>query len=548
MQTRQIESNLSLLEGYLHKGTVCIKLEEYWTARDKSRFVNLIKECDRFIVEESYTIHIKMSLQKILSKKRIKKETYIQSLESCQFDKVKSVGDAILQALKYQTILPYPDAKTNPKTCKDHEVDIMHFSIGSAILGRVYGGIGTFHVGCVETGILKLGMVVMFGPIGLSTEVKSVEMHYESLKEVFEAILGQTGVDNEKGSVATPSTLCGMASFLVPKLSVVNKEIPKEPKFLNNGEMRTVAQKNHHTRFFHAHAQDNTAFIDQVLFDKTACNKKLKKMKRENIFNNLYVSWIIVIVVILFVLVVGYFSFEANNLMALYIKIVKCICMNILRLCMFLKNIFVHKSGGTEGSGSGDMIQCYSVPNLGFASFTKPRFPITELGANRFPQRFRKSISFSYQLPLSKLEARGISQAMEVVEGSEGSKGSSPPMKLLFVEMGVGYDQHGQNITAAAMRACRDAISSNSIPAFRRGSIPGVSFEQMKLQIKLGVPHSLQKSLDIEKVKSVFPYGKILNVEVVDGGLICSSGVHVEEMGDKNDDCYIVNAAVYVGY
>lgn len=42
--------------------------------------------------------------------------------------------------------------------------------------------------------------------------------------------------------------------------------------------------------------------------------------------------------------------------------------------------------------------------------------------------------------------------------------------------------------------------------------------------------------------------GKILNVEIVDGGLICSSGVHVEEMGDKNDDCYIVNAAVYVGY
>ena len=136
-----------------------------------------------------------------------------------------------------------------------------------------------------------------------------------------------------------------------------------------------------------------------------------------------------------------------------------------------------------------------------------------------------------------------------MVEGSEESKGSSSPlMKLLFVEMGVGYDQHGQDITVAAMRACRDAISSNSIPAFRRGSIPGVSFDQMKLQIKLGVPHSLQNSLDIEKVKSVFPYGEILNVEVVDGGLICSSGVLVEEMGDKNDDCYIVNAAVYVGY
>lgn len=45
-----------------------------------------------------------------------------------------------------------------------------------------------------------------------------------------------------------------------------------------------------------------------------------------------------------------------------------------------------------------------------------------------------------------------------------------------------------------------------------------------------------------------FDSGAITNVEVVDGGLICSSGVLVEEMGDKNEECYIVNAAVYVGY
>ncbi|OMO65331.1 hypothetical protein COLO4_31322 [Corchorus olitorius] len=146
------------------------------------------------------------------------------------------------------------------------------------------------------------------------------------------------------------------------------------------------------------------------------------------------------------------------------------------------------------------------------------------------------------------IKATAAMETEQTANAATKSSTSNPPMKLLFVEMGVGYDQHGQDITSAAMRACRDAISSNSIPAFRRGSIPGVSFEQMKLMIKLGVPHSLQHSLDIERVKSVFPYGKILDVEVVDGGLICSSGVEVEEMGDKNDDCYIVNAAVYVGY
>ncbi|XP_066269489.1 elongation factor 1-alpha [Branchiostoma lanceolatum] len=45
------------------------------------------------------------------------------------------------------------------------------------------GGIGTVPVGRVETGILKPGMVVTFAPVGLTTEVKSVEMHHESLPE-----------------------------------------------------------------------------------------------------------------------------------------------------------------------------------------------------------------------------------------------------------------------------------------------------------------------------------------------------------------------------
>lgn len=45
------------------------------------------------------------------------------------------------------------------------------------------GGIGTVPVGRVETGIIKPGMVVTFAPVGLSTEVKSVEMHHESLTE-----------------------------------------------------------------------------------------------------------------------------------------------------------------------------------------------------------------------------------------------------------------------------------------------------------------------------------------------------------------------------
>ncbi|KAB0365183.1 hypothetical protein FD754_009339 [Muntiacus muntjak] len=45
------------------------------------------------------------------------------------------------------------------------------------------GGIGTVPVGRVETGVLKPGMVVTFPPVNVTTEVKSVEMHHEALRE-----------------------------------------------------------------------------------------------------------------------------------------------------------------------------------------------------------------------------------------------------------------------------------------------------------------------------------------------------------------------------
>jgi elongation factor 1-alpha len=58
------------------------------------------------------------------------------------------------------------------------------------------GGIGTVPVGRVETGILRPGMVVTFAPSGLTTEVKSVEMHHETLEE---AVPGDNVGFNVKG-------------------------------------------------------------------------------------------------------------------------------------------------------------------------------------------------------------------------------------------------------------------------------------------------------------------------------------------------------------
>jgi len=78
---------------------------------------------------------------------------------------------------KGPTLLEALDAIKPPKRPSDKPLRIP--------LQDVYkiSGIGTVPVGRVETGTLKPGMVVQFAPSGLTTEVKSVEMHHEQLQE-----------------------------------------------------------------------------------------------------------------------------------------------------------------------------------------------------------------------------------------------------------------------------------------------------------------------------------------------------------------------------
>ena len=92
-------------------------------------------------------------------------------------------GDNMLEAsenMKWYTgpcLIQALDSLDPPKRPKDKPLRLP--------LQDVYkiGGIGTVPVGRVETGTLKPGMVVVFGPVGTTTEVKSVEMHHEQVEE-----------------------------------------------------------------------------------------------------------------------------------------------------------------------------------------------------------------------------------------------------------------------------------------------------------------------------------------------------------------------------
>jgi uncharacterized protein (TIGR02058 family) len=120
------------------------------------------------------------------------------------------------------------------------------------------------------------------------------------------------------------------------------------------------------------------------------------------------------------------------------------------------------------------------------------------------------------------------------------------PQNLFFVQLGWGVDQHGDraNATKAAARALRNAIEFNSIPGVVE-HIPG-GRKEMLIHVKLGIPQG--STVDVLELAKVFPYGKLLPIELSVGGLEFATGRVVEELGDTDDVGTCVVACVSIGY
>lgn len=108
-------------------------------------------------------------------KKKVKHIRFIP-ISGFQGDNVLERGDN-LTWWNGPTLLDILDSMQSPKRPNDLPLRLP--------LQDVYkiGGIGTVPVGRVETGVIRPNINVYFAPSGLTTDVKSVEMHHESVPE-----------------------------------------------------------------------------------------------------------------------------------------------------------------------------------------------------------------------------------------------------------------------------------------------------------------------------------------------------------------------------
>jgi len=146
---------------------VCVnKMDDKSVEYKEARYLEIKEEVTKFLIKCGYQVEDKEKKQLIpfVPISGWNGDNMIERSDKMKWYK----GPILIEAL---------DAIVPPKRPNDKPLRLP--------LQDVYkiGGIGTVPVGRVETGIIKAGMTVMFSPAQLSTEVKSVEMHHETMEQ-----------------------------------------------------------------------------------------------------------------------------------------------------------------------------------------------------------------------------------------------------------------------------------------------------------------------------------------------------------------------------
>ena len=104
-------------------------------------------------------------------------------------------------------------------------------------------------------------------------------------------------------------------------------------------------------------------------------------------------------------------------------------------------------------------------------------------------------------------------------------------MKRFVVEWGTGVDIHGGDVTVAACRAIKDALSHCCLCGI--SEIVGLTDRSdMHVHVKIACPYP--DKLDREEVLKMLPVGTCHIDEVVEGGMTVT-GMHVADLGPGNE-------------
>lgn len=97
-------------------------------------------------------------------------------------------------------------------------------------------------------------------------------------------------------------------------------------------------------------------------------------------------------------------------------------------------------------------------------------------------------------------------------------------MKRFVIELGMGVDLHGGDVTKATKHALKDAISHCCLS----GLAEVVKPKALRLKVKVACP--TPEKVDVHALEGVLPFGKA-EYEITEGGL-STQGIHVSAFGE----------------
>jgi uncharacterized protein (TIGR02058 family) len=114
-------------------------------------------------------------------------------------------------------------------------------------------------------------------------------------------------------------------------------------------------------------------------------------------------------------------------------------------------------------------------------------------------------------------------------------------LKRFIVEIGTGIDLHGENVTKAACRAVKDAVSRSCLC----GLLEILKLQKLDdLRVEILVASPKPQEVDLEQVMAEVPIGR-KTARAVEGGLT-AQGLCVAQFAPKCDQIVVVNTAITV--